>query len=77
MKTTDHFEKQIRLRGIAREWCLHAVRDPISVHQQPDGKYRFWGCIDEVGKVLRVVTLEDRETFVTAFWDRRYRMVKP
>jgi len=77
VKTTEHFENRIRERGIEREWCERAVRDPISVRQQTDGKYKFWGCIDEVGKVLRVVTYADRETFETAFWDRRYKMVKP
>ena len=75
MKTTAHFEKRIRERGIERVWCQRAVRDPISIRQQADGKWKYWGCIDEVGKVLRVVLLEDRETFVTAFWDRRYKMV--
>jgi len=33
----------------------------------------MWGYIDEVGKYLRIITLEDRETLDNAFFDRAYR----
>lgn len=33
----------------------------------------MWGYIEEAGKYLRVITLEDGETFHNAFFDRRYK----
>jgi len=33
--------------------------------------------IEETGRYLRVVTLEDRETINNAFWDRTFTRRKP
>jgi hypothetical protein len=73
VKTTEHFEKRFRKRRLEREWCERVVAAPVEVERQENGYYRFWGYIEEEGKFLRVVTLEDRETFETAHWDRRYK----
>lgn len=40
---------------------------------QMDGRIRFWKFIPELGKYLRVVTLEDGETVHNAFPDRDFR----
>jgi hypothetical protein len=38
------------------------------------GRLRFWGYIEELGgRILRVVTLEDRITIHNAFPDRGFR----
>jgi len=38
-------------------------------------RFRFWGIIDELGgRVLRVVTLEDRKTIHHAFPDRGFKL---
>lgn len=34
----------------------------------------MWGYIEEIGKYLRVITLEDRETIDNAFLDRGYKV---
>ncbi len=41
---------------------------------QEHNRFRFWGLIDELeGRVLRVVTLEDKRTIHNAFPDRGYK----
>jgi len=58
---------------IRREWCVQAIRKPIRRSVQPDGRIRYFTFVPEVGKYLRVVTLEDGETVLNAFFDRRFR----
>lgn len=74
MKTHPHFEVRIRERYILREWCERVRRDPIKTHEQPDGRIRMWGFIAERGKFLRIVLLDDGETYYTATWDRRFKV---
>jgi hypothetical protein len=58
---------------VDRSWCERVRRQPLEVVQQKDGKYQMWGYIEEAGKYLRVITLEDRETIDNSFFDRRYK----
>jgi hypothetical protein len=55
------------------EWCDETVRQPEYVEIQPDGRIRHWRYIEELGKHLRVVTLEDGETLHNAFPDRGFK----
>lgn len=75
MKTTRYFEEQVlRKRAyLRREWCERALRAPAHREVQPDGRVRYWVWIPELGRYLRVVTLEDGETVLGAFPDRRFR----
>lgn len=74
MKTTAYFEQKLLERPeIQREWCQRVINNPLKEEVQSDGRVRFWGMIAEYGnKVLRVVTLEDRETIHNAFFDRSF-----
>lgn len=74
MKTTRYFEEQvIRKRPcIKREWCEMALTAPIRTETQPEGRIRYWVFIEELGKYLRVVTLEDGITVHNAFPDRGF-----
>lgn len=74
MKTTRYFEEQVlRKRAyLKREWCEKALREPLRREDQGDGRVRYWVFIDELGKYLRVVTLEDGETVHNAFPDRAF-----
>ena len=59
---------------LRRSWCIDVVRHPLKEHQQPDGRWRFWGVVPELdGRYLRVITLPDRVTILNAFPDRRFR----
>ena len=59
---------------LRREWCEQVLRHPVRGIQQPDGRWRFWAAIPELGgRYLRVVTLEDRVTVLNAFPDRRFK----
>ena len=40
--------------------------------QADDGRIRYWVWIEELGRYLRVVTLEDGTTVRNAFADRRF-----
>ena len=63
MKTTRYFEEQILRKRpyIQREWCEMVLSNPVR---------------KEIGKYLRVVTLEDGETVHNAFPDRNFREVE-
>ena len=74
MKTTRYFEEQVLRKRpyIQREWCERALRQPLRRETQPDGRVRHWIFVAEIGKYLRVVTLEDGETVHNAFPDRDF-----
>jgi hypothetical protein len=46
---------------------------PFRTERQADGRVRFWGFVQHRGRWLRVVTLDDGQTVLNAFWDRRFR----
>ena len=58
---------------IRREWCEQALRNPAHREVQPDGRVRHWVFVEELGRYLRVVTLEDGETVHNAFPDRDFQ----
>ena len=73
---TDYFRSDVLIKRpyIRIEWCLAALVDPIRREVQPeDGRVRHWVFIPELGKFLRVVTLEDGLTLHNAFPDRRFK----
>ena len=69
MKTTRYFEEQVLRKRpyIRREWCERALADPARREAQPDGRVRYWVFVEELGRHLRVVTLEDGVTVHNAF----------
>lgn len=75
MKTTRYFEEQVLRKRpyLQREWCERALCDAACREVQPDGRIRHWIFIPELGKYLRVVTLEDGETVHNAFPDRGFK----
>jgi hypothetical protein len=75
MKTTRTFELKMRKKGredLEREWCERVLSAPTEIIEQNDGSYRMWGFIQETGKYLRVIVLQDRQTVDNAFLDRSY-----
>jgi hypothetical protein len=75
-KFTDYFEKEVLRKRpyIKKEWCIQVLKNPIRVEQQEGNRFRFWGIVEQLeGKVLRVVTLEDKVTIHNAFPDRGYK----
>lgn len=76
MKTTQYFEytrKRPDRAQIKENWIKAIIEKPVKVETQSDGRIRLWGKIDEIGKYLRVILLEDGETVHNAFLDRSYR----
>lgn len=77
MKTTAYFEEQVLRKRtyLKRGWCEKVLSKPLKREEQPDGRIRFWGVIEEAGsRVLRVITLEDGMTIHNAFFDRDFKM---
>ena len=73
---TAYFEKEVLRKRpyLKKEWCIRIIQKPIRVERQEGNRYRFWGIVEELeGRVLRVVTLEDKSTIHNAFPDRRFR----
>lgn len=77
MKTTRYFEEQVLRKRpyIQREWCELALRQPAHRETQADGRVRYWVYIPELGRYLRVITLEDGETILNAFPGRGFNGV--
>jgi hypothetical protein len=75
MKYTQYFlytrQRPDRAR-IKNEWIDYAIRNPVKTEIQSDGRIRKWAKIEEEGKYLRVVLLEDSETIHNAFFDRDF-----
>ena len=65
-------EKPDRQR-IKTKWIKDTIENPIHIEVQSDGRIRKWKKIEEEGKFLRVVLLEDGETVHNAFFDRNFK----
>jgi hypothetical protein len=74
---TEYFEKQVLRKRpyIKKKWCIAVLENPIKMEKQENNRFRFWGVIEELeGRVLRVITLEDKLTIHNAFPDRGYKL---
>ena len=58
---------------IKDEWIDFAITNPIRTEIQSDGRIRKWAKIEEEGRYLRVILLEDGETIHNAFFDRYFK----
>jgi len=76
MKCTQYFSF-VRQRAdralIKEEWITGTINSPMKTGIQSDGRIRKWGYIEEVGKYLRVILLDDGETVHNAFFDRGFK----
>ena len=73
---TDYFENEdLRKRPyLKKEWCIRVIEHPLKTELQELNRYRFWAAIEELeGRILRVVTLEDKTTIHNAFPDRGFK----
>ncbi len=69
-KFTQYFEKEVLRKRpyIKKEWCIKVIKDPLKMEPQEHNRFRFWGIINELeGRVLRVVTLQDKKTIHMLF----------
>ncbi len=76
MKCTKYFlfVRQRPDRAIVKEdWILDTIKEPVRTEIQADGRIRKWKFIEEAGKYLRIVLLEDGETVHNAFFDRCFK----
>jgi len=60
---------------INEEWILRVIKEPVKTEVQSDGRIKKWSFIEEAGKHLRVILLEDGETVHNAFFDRSFKEV--
>ena len=73
---TAYFENEaLRKRPyIKKAWCIRVIEHPLKTEPQEHNRYRFWAAIEELeGRILRVVTLEDKTTIHNAFPDRGFK----
>jgi hypothetical protein len=73
---TAYFENEVLRKRpyLKKEWCIRVLENPIRSEPKEENRYRFWGRIEELeGRVVRVVTLEDKITIHNAFPDRRFK----
>jgi hypothetical protein len=75
MKSTEYFRDKVLVKRpyLKLEWIERIIAAPEHTVIQESGRIRKWGYIDELGKHLRVVVLEDGVTVHNAFPDRRYK----
>lgn len=68
----------LRKRAYLRpEWCCAVIANPARREKQADGRVRYGAYVAELGRYLRVVTLEDGVTIHNAFPDRGFREEVP
>jgi hypothetical protein len=76
MKTTKYFEYRRSGKdraSIKDEWINYVINNPCKVEIQSDGRIKKWAWINDAGKYLRVILLEDGETVHNAFFDRSFK----
>ena len=67
---TEYFENEVLRKRpyLKKEWCIQVIENPIKIEHQEHNRFRFWGEIKELGgRVLRVVTLDDKKTIHNAY----------
>ena len=75
-KFTEYFEKEVLRKRpyLKKEWCIRVLENPLRSESQERNRYRLWGKIEELdGRILRVITLEDKSTIHNAFPDRGFK----
>lgn len=73
---THYFETEVLRKRpyLKKEWCIRVCQAPLKMEPQEHNRFRFWGEIEELeGRILRVITLQDKKTIHNAFPDRRFR----
>jgi len=76
MKSTQYFlhmKQRVDRKDIKDEWIKRAIEHPVREDIQSDGRLQKWCYIEEAGKYLRVILLEDGETVHNAFFDRSFK----
>lgn len=76
MKNTQYFlfvRQRPDRAAIKEDWIIETIDNPLETVRQSDGRIRKWRYIEEVGKYLRVILLEDGETVHNAFFDRGFK----
>lgn len=76
MKQTQYFLfiKNRPDRAIIKDdWIINTISNFLKMEIQKDGRIRKWGYVEEIGKYLRVILLEDGETVHNAFFDRGFK----
>ena len=78
VKLTLHCQDRLQNERpyIQLSWLEQVLADPIRREVQSDGRIRFWGLVpypdNDSRRFLRVVTLSDEDTVLTAFIDSRF-----
>jgi hypothetical protein len=75
LKTTSYYRSRVKRDRpeIQDDWVERVIRDPLDRNQQGNGWWQLWASIPEAeGRILRVITEEDAETAVNAFFDRDF-----
>jgi len=76
MKYTQYFlfvKQRPDRAAIKEDWILQTIDGPAKTVRQSDGRIRKWRYIEEAGKYLRVILLEDGETVHNVFFDRGFK----
>ncbi len=76
MKFTQYFlhtRDRPDRKAIKIEWIEQVFNAPEKEEIQLDGRIRRWAKIEETGKYLRVVILEDGEAIHNTFFDRSFK----
>ena len=68
-----HTRKRPDRAYIKDEWIEQVINNPVRSEIQSDGRIKKWAKIEDAGKYLRVILLEDGETVHNAFFDRKFR----
>ena len=73
---TAYFENEVLRKRlyIQKAWCIRVIENPLKTEPQEHNRYLFWAAIEALdGRILRVVTLEDKTTIHNAFPDRGFK----
>ncbi len=76
MKYTQYFihtRKRPDRAYIKDEWIEQVINNPVRSEIQSDGRIKKWAKIEDAGKYLRVILLEDGEMVHNAFFDGNFR----
>jgi len=75
-KYTAYFENEVLRKRpyIKKEWCIKVIENPLKAERQEYNRFRFWAEIEEFGgRILRVITVDDKKTIHNAYPDRRFK----
>jgi hypothetical protein len=75
MKLSRHYIEDVQSKRpyLTLDILEDIIKNPVKTELQADKRMKIWGCSNLYDKFIRIVIDSDKETIITAFFDRNFK----